>query len=498
LETTCSRSPIGHRRAVRPLVLFWCFTSGSFKASLLATAEHSVAMKLLADEKLNMTTLIQHGVSGQAASKAGLSFLEYLNTTWMPEPLWQSWSQKGRLVAATILNKPVEGVLPTTNHLESFNGLLKRKYIRQWERSGTRLRFDFLIHILITKILPGIFNLRRAFQQYQAWLADRFKDSAGGADLTRLSPTHKDVSTPRNKGICWWPADEHRDREAVAIIRLRRLYHIRQQHERDQYEATCISSAAALQDPYHTRYTLYIHRRGHGWCSCPDFSFRGGACKHLRALRLVVDGWVSQNVIQAFYYPPTLVDAQRISPPPQNLPIPTPMTHNLALQSAAVLSNFVALQQMAGLTNIEGGSATKDQEMASDTENESETDCSEESPSQPAVVDFANMGREAISLQVQQRVDHLVANLLPRLHGLSNLAAESLLTATPNLSEFLEVIDTLRDNITSALGPTSPPGPLQQAPSLTPSFTRAKRSVKFLLPPSPEPKQKRKTSHDVR
>jgi hypothetical protein len=125
----------------------------------LATTEHDAAVQLIVDERANITVLAQHGPIGQAASKAGLSFLDYLNLTWMPEPLWQSWSHKGHIVAAMILKIPVQGVLPTTNHLEAFNGLLKRKYIPQWQRSGSRLRFDFLVHVLICNILPEIFSL---------------------------------------------------------------------------------------------------------------------------------------------------------------------------------------------------------------------------------------------------------------------------------------------------------------------------------------------------
>jgi hypothetical protein len=45
------------------------------------------------------------------------------------DPLWQSWSDFGRRVVASILKYPFEGILPTTNHLKSFNGLLKQKHL---------------------------------------------------------------------------------------------------------------------------------------------------------------------------------------------------------------------------------------------------------------------------------------------------------------------------------------------------------------------------------
>ncbi|KAJ7920102.1 hypothetical protein B0H13DRAFT_2319738 [Mycena leptocephala] len=46
--------------------------------------------------------------------------------------------------AAGILGCEFDGVLPATNHLESFNGLLKRKYFRRWQRGGRDLRVDVL------------------------------------------------------------------------------------------------------------------------------------------------------------------------------------------------------------------------------------------------------------------------------------------------------------------------------------------------------------------
>ncbi|KAF8508654.1 hypothetical protein JB92DRAFT_2732214 [Gautieria morchelliformis] len=76
----------------------------------------------------------------------------------MPYSLWNGWSHKGHLEASHILKIPIEGVIPTTNHLEAFNAVLKCKYIHQWKRAGKRLRFDLFVYLLITQILPGIFT----------------------------------------------------------------------------------------------------------------------------------------------------------------------------------------------------------------------------------------------------------------------------------------------------------------------------------------------------
>jgi hypothetical protein len=66
------------------------------------------------------------------AAKA-LAHVAYLRDYWTTEDLWQSWSDHGRNTAAKILGCPFEGVLPKTNHLEAFNGLLKNKHLKQWQ-----------------------------------------------------------------------------------------------------------------------------------------------------------------------------------------------------------------------------------------------------------------------------------------------------------------------------------------------------------------------------
>ena len=189
--------------------------------SLLITVEYSQATKILNDEKSNMAAIAAHGPSAQLAVKAGLAFLAYMQSTWMPEALWQGWSLKGRTVAALCLNIPVEGVLPMTNHLESFNCLLKRKYIPCWQRSGARLRFDFLIHILVSKILPEVFSLRRSQQLYSTWLSARFHTEGSKSSKNQVNGGNKMTT------MYWYGSDERRDNEAYTIFSLRRVYNIR-------------------------------------------------------------------------------------------------------------------------------------------------------------------------------------------------------------------------------------------------------------------------------
>ena len=178
---------------------------------LLASTDYVVAQKIITDEQATMSSLTNHGVNGAAAAKAVLLYLDYLVTTWMPEPLWQNWSQKGRSVASVLLKIHVEGVLPTTNHLESFNRLLKRKYITHWQHSRSRLCFDFLIRILITQIIPDIFASHRLTSNYESWLNSRFLNHAGGInliELKRLRASETPVKALAAK-MCWWGPHQH-------------------------------------------------------------------------------------------------------------------------------------------------------------------------------------------------------------------------------------------------------------------------------------------------
>ena len=112
---------------------------------LISSVDHSVAMGILHHQRAAFMQLSQD-VSAAPAAYGGIKHIDYLIAHWMPVPMWKSWSEWGRVAASTILNIPIEGVIPTTNHLESFNSILKRKHLPAHLRSGHRLRFDSLIH----------------------------------------------------------------------------------------------------------------------------------------------------------------------------------------------------------------------------------------------------------------------------------------------------------------------------------------------------------------
>ncbi|KAJ3831281.1 hypothetical protein F5878DRAFT_549746 [Lentinula raphanica] len=133
---------------------------------LISSVEHTSAVSLIQSQRDVFQGILTRYPEGKRAAEAGLEHLHYLDHFWLKLSLWQSWSEWGRLAAAAVIKIPVEGIIPTTNHLESFNMVLKKKYIEQHLHSGHRLRFDILIILLITEILPKVYSRRRAMREH--------------------------------------------------------------------------------------------------------------------------------------------------------------------------------------------------------------------------------------------------------------------------------------------------------------------------------------------
>ena len=97
---------------------------------LIHTTSIDDARRIIADEVDVLEEIKKRG-HVTIAEKGQKHLKDYLLGYWCTESLWCSWSDYGRIAAARILNCPLDGVLPTTNHLESFNGVLKRKHLRR-------------------------------------------------------------------------------------------------------------------------------------------------------------------------------------------------------------------------------------------------------------------------------------------------------------------------------------------------------------------------------
>jgi hypothetical protein len=196
--------------------------------------------------------------------------------------------------------------------LESFNGILKHKYIARWQRGGKRVRFNFLILLLVTQIILSIFQQRAAKIAYKNWLSQRFKSNAAGIDLTEphMTETIHSESSSQRTPVAWWPevfAKKYKD-EAEYIYkngRITRIYWL------DGYTLAgqISSSSADIQQPDHLQYTVNISLLGWATCQCQSFQKGGRACKHLHALRLLIP---SLNCPYSFRYPTTELEATKI------------------------------------------------------------------------------------------------------------------------------------------------------------------------------------------
>lgn len=466
----------------------------------------------------------------------------------MPLALWRSWSEWGRLAASVVMNVAIEGVLPTTNHLESFNAILKRKHLKNWLHSGHRLRFDFLIHVLITRILPGVYGRRQAQRAYSEWLSARFYTHAGNRNLTDLHRHSKGGSKPlHTTSLCWWESDDIRESQARQIVQLKRLSI--QRVDNDNLRAMVASSKANVQDPDHIRYTVDMHRSGVSSCTCMDFAQRGGACKHLRALRLCIEIWVYCGLETQYVYPLTPADARGLPLPPCTpimqaqptefpLDLPTPdgdgcdTINPSSLHPTSHLPppivDFTVIQAMGDDHTTLG-----DQEDSASGSNSGEDQIAGSLDGVgmttvvrlisvillhlPCLTSFITKAshvdqHSGITLQIQSRIDLELQQLLPRLHGLANLMSDLKppMSPTANVRDFdivLQSLTTRLGQLTTGYGPaaTDYSNATATAAAMQPitqmqvgphdfSQLRSKRG-RLLLPPSPERNAKRKNSH---
>lgn len=171
--------------------------------------------------------------------------------------------------------------------LESFNGILKRKHLRRWQRGNRRLRVDVLVKLLVTKILPAIFDQRKLeAQEDDRWKRLLLTLPGGAALVSGLSSNAGRAVLPP---VAYLIADVAREQAAADLLRENQISVPSFDNDTQSFLFTCYSAYATVYDPCPTLYTIGIATDGSGACNCPDFASRGGACKHLRAALLWLD-----------------------------------------------------------------------------------------------------------------------------------------------------------------------------------------------------------------
>ncbi|KAI0640234.1 hypothetical protein C8Q77DRAFT_1226560 [Trametes polyzona] len=501
--------------------------------ALLDSICHEDAVQLISREANAYARVASNSAEDAKAASVVKEYARYLQETWMPVDMWHSWTKKGWMDAAALMKVSLDTILTTTNHLESFNGKLKGGHISQWQHSGRRLRFDVLIFHLASSILPRIYARHRVATAYAAWKVERFRRTAGGADL-RPSATNRESRNSSGASHvpagfiprAWYEPDARRDLEGHTLFEKKHLSPV---EAGVMYElwATCQSSQNAAQ-----YYSLTAHPSGAATCTCLDWRKRGGACKHLRAFRMLIETWSAGGALpHKFLFPLTeaaAVDTEQrnhqwygdayhaaVSSPSPATPAepasvsaaaahggPTFPSGALCLIPPAHLDDEVPTTSIGAAIELE---ATVD-------DDDSVLDPASQASAIPQTSSSGrtdHYGERAVQHQVQAHVEADVAYLLPRLHGLNSTlrGTTHVLTPSDGLVEFHTALEEFRTLYSDRIGPrahATPASPValhttavamsSPSPSST-QRTPTKRKVPVLLPPSPEPRQKRKKSH---
>ncbi|KAK7026686.1 hypothetical protein VNI00_015559 [Paramarasmius palmivorus] len=258
--------------------------------SLIATTLLQEAKQLIERETRAVMGMKDQDPDNATLYDTALKYLQdYLLGYWTTDALWSSWSQFGRIFASRQLKCDCEGVLPTTNHLESFNGVLKRKHLQRWQRGGRRLRLDVLLMLLVTKILPAIFYQRRLTREDTVWWDTIIEKLPGGKELVERRKQDKKKGTTPIPTVAYLTADTERDAAARRLLESHQISTPEIDSQGTSLTFRCYSSISVANEANPMMYTVWLAFDGRGSCTCQDWLSRGGACKHLRAALIKTD-----------------------------------------------------------------------------------------------------------------------------------------------------------------------------------------------------------------
>ncbi|KAF9028254.1 hypothetical protein BDZ89DRAFT_1015180 [Hymenopellis radicata] len=258
----------------------------ALEGKLVETTVYDVAKQLIASEVAALEAEQTAEDESDTVFERALAHLQYLDGYWMSKELWASWSDFARLGAARLMNRSPESIFMTTNHLESFNNVLKNNRLAHQQRGGRRLRLDVLIHFLILDMLPSIFETRRLQRDEDNRMKRWILTLPGGQQLlnsTSLGKASKQIQ------VAFLTFDPIRDAGAASLLESRQLGAPEFDAATGVFTFVCYSSLATENDTAPTSYTITISVQGTADCTCPDFRKRGGACKHLRAAVMRLD-----------------------------------------------------------------------------------------------------------------------------------------------------------------------------------------------------------------
>ncbi|KAI0310002.1 hypothetical protein OF83DRAFT_1231823, partial [Amylostereum chailletii] len=327
--------------------------------------------------------------------------------------------------------------------------------------SGARLRFDVLIFRLIRDIAPRIFAQLRQQNGYETWRIQRFP---GLKAKSRHKPPEEPSTSTSQMPLAWFAPDAHRDRDAQAILETRRLVPIQSSRAYESW-ATCATSGELPSNPDHRRYRLTLHASGAGTCTCPDWCRRGGACKHLRAFKMVVLAWIKAGWLEYTHkFAQSREEAEAIFK--SNVTwygphLSTCVTYTAPSEQPAVISQTVEhVAPQLPPSHLANGEQERCPSEPIAQEEEEAIELSDEiavEGSGDADVETpwarANLQRQVVYEQITGRIKHAVHQLLPPVHGLMNLLDDCEdLPPSEELSQFQELAQVTADRLATILG----------------------------------------------
>jgi hypothetical protein len=181
------------------------------------------------------------------------------------------WCTYGRIIAADLLQVPLEQIPKTNNHLESFNSELKIHQLQKYQNNGHLLRFDVLSLILIKSITPNILLKRNLKCELQLQLKERQKL------YTPFLPEERIQLENHYNQLAYYTPDSNRDEAANRICKEKKIIQV--EFNGETLYLWIISDVSTQLQP-----KIYIIQLlPNVICQCMDFLSRGGACKHIRA-----------------------------------------------------------------------------------------------------------------------------------------------------------------------------------------------------------------------
>ncbi|KAJ6623738.1 hypothetical protein B0H10DRAFT_2213411 [Mycena sp. CBHHK59/15] len=314
--------------------------------SLVKTQTIEDARSLLVQERELLTQL----GDGKAIHKA-VEHVDYLNDYWTTDNLWKSWSDFGRKVAASLLGCEMDGVIPTTNHLESFNGVLKRKHLRRWQNGGRCIRVDVLIQILIIHILPSIFQERRLYCEQVLRIAAQVRRLPGGENLLKTRSSGRQI-IPK---IAYLLPDVQRDERARDLLTAGQIGVPAFVPDPNTLVFTCYSSQALEIERAPIQYTISVGFDGVVTCTCPDFEKHGGACKHIRGALFLLDNFRAQGInMPTIPIPLSLTDAHALQTKTVIDRADAPSGESPMVRTAAAISDLLQADESCVEFSLEG------------------------------------------------------------------------------------------------------------------------------------------------